>query len=261
MGPGFTLIELLVVIAIIGILAAMLLPSLSQAKQRALTVKCLSNLRQIGVALEAYVSDNRQTFPAADSFQSDPTVTPSVTYSEFLGGIDSAEPYAGIPEAKARPLARYEPAGEVFRCPSDGGFGPVPPPFPRYSSLGCSYRLNGPLPRGYTGPAEDPRYNLAGKKSSWPPDPSRFIAVHEKAAYAYWDMAMGDAAVNGWHENPRPGEYFPFDQLTFSPRQFVGTALFVDGHSQKCDFTQAIRNNPKLALEPTRNWVWYKPRQ
>lgn len=62
---GFTLVELLVVIGVIAVLIAILLPALAKARRSAVTLKCLSNMRQLGTGIQMYMSSNRDAMPAA----------------------------------------------------------------------------------------------------------------------------------------------------------------------------------------------------
>jgi prepilin-type N-terminal cleavage/methylation domain-containing protein/prepilin-type processing-associated H-X9-DG protein len=87
---GFTLIELLVVIAIVGILAAILLPALSQAREKANEIVCASNLRQVSMAFHFYLNDYGQFFPCA----ADP-VDPAYWLWMGRGWRQSVAPYIG----------------------------------------------------------------------------------------------------------------------------------------------------------------------
>jgi len=78
---GFTLVELLVVISVIGLLMGILLPALGKARASAKRVQCMSNLRQIGVAMRSYLDDNRDIFPLCCAFPWDITDTSNPDYT------------------------------------------------------------------------------------------------------------------------------------------------------------------------------------
>ncbi len=105
---SFTLIELLVVIAIIAILASLLLPTLSQAKEKARTIQCNNNLHQHALGFAMYADDNRGLYPVYEGWS-------------MLGGTTGRFPASSQVPASRRPLNFYVPNLGSWRCPSDKG--------------------------------------------------------------------------------------------------------------------------------------------
>jgi prepilin-type N-terminal cleavage/methylation domain-containing protein len=109
-GHGFTLIELLVVIAIISILAALLLPVLSMAKEKARTIVCLSNQKQIGLALTLYSDDHQDMLVPAEYNWRRGAVNegwPTILYNNHYLPAETTDGYYKVPGG-----------GYVFRCPA-----------------------------------------------------------------------------------------------------------------------------------------------
>ena len=82
--------------------------------------------------------------------------------------------------------------------------------------------------------------------------------MHEVAAYV-WDDGQGGVEVASWHGSANPGKVFNVTTLKDERDKLVAPILFVDGHSQQCDFTSIIKKNPRRGLDPAKDWMWYKP--
>jgi prepilin-type N-terminal cleavage/methylation domain-containing protein len=110
---GFTLVELLVVVAIIVIMAGILYPVFASTRRAAYNANCLSNLKQVGLAVNMYAQDYDETFPAAcDQIDR----LPQVGRAQPSNFPESVTPYAWD---VVKPYVKNE---HIWRCPGDAGF-------------------------------------------------------------------------------------------------------------------------------------------
>jgi prepilin-type N-terminal cleavage/methylation domain-containing protein len=199
---AFTLIELLAVVAIIGILAALLPPALSQAKENGRRTACVNNLRQVNLAIKFYADDWTDSLPIL------PEPNPyrngvGAYYKQLVKG------YLGL----AGPAS---PGEKIFVCPSDPIF------HTQIHHAFTSYTFNGyeadssPIPR------------ITGQKSSGIKNPTRAVMVGEVSAF------VGGA----WHPLVQPDLADERNVLSFVDSHVDFTRVYWDGDpgSPPCNY-------------------------
>ncbi len=218
---AFTLIELLVVIAIIGILAAMLLPALNKAREKANAVSCLGNMRQWGFALGMYADDWNDYMPyeGDSSNPIDAGFDLGAWYNILTGYIGSpslASLYDSVPPRIPLPLAK-----SIYICPSvrapAAGFALPPTVTKPYFGYAMNRVLTGAMGKVYK------------RSKCEKPSETIFLSESENNYFSFTD-----------------GEYIGVTPpVTIVPPRHSGgmNFVFVDGHAQWINQPEFTRNH------------------
>ena len=258
---GFTLIELLVVIAIIAILAAMLLPALAKAKEKANRITCTSNMREWGMAQAMYMDDNNQVFPNARIPKGVPGTPPAYSADNMLwtdlvsfaaagsgdiGWFNSLPPYVA-----ARRLCDYasNPAPwvrskTIFNCPTSLA---LPDERDPLENVMFHYAINPSGNRGLSA-GYGTNFSLMMIKS-----PSAFVCYTEVRTHSSEMPFYGsDPAKNLGSSHANTSK--------FSSRHAAGANLtFADGHVAWFKYGYVCSNAVTKAADPGNSdiqWTW-----
>ena len=227
---SFTLIELLVVIAIIAILAAILLPALNKARDRAKSASCITNVKQLVLAAQIYASDNDDYLPG--SYGPNTLLTSSGWWDGTGGVVDlnvwwsDSRPYNWLYQV-------WKGCGvglKTFKCPGANLF------------PGTDTNFDNPdYPVGYNVPIDF--WNLKLNKAYRPGDQTIVIDRGFNRA-----LAGVYPSLKSWYDSGSPEVGFNFSDATRIPHNGIWNLGHIDGHVRSWSLTE-FRRNLNSALE------------